>query len=187
MITIRSAAARRGILRRVSLLICAGLLAAAPGCSKSAKPKAAAEPAAEAEKEEAPAAPQVEKKPEAKPAPPVVVHHVPPDPTKWQLADLQAGLTTHDMRFVPAVLIFSMQSANGAKQADDLKGLLERAGQMKDDSSIALPLPPAPNATPVTAAKPVVPGQPATPPATPVAPRRGRRMGGNMRGAGAGS
>src|SRR5580692_5337966 len=133
MITIRSAAARRGILRRVSLLICAGLLAAAPGCSKSAEPK---------------------------PAPPVVVHHVPPDPTKWQLADLQAGLTTHDMRFVPAVLIFSMQSANGAKQADDLKGLLERAGQMKDDPSIALPLPPAPNATPVTAAKPVVPGQP---------------------------
>jgi hypothetical protein len=187
MITIHSTAARRSILRCVSLLICVGLLAAAPGCSKSAKPKAAAEPAGEAEKEEAPAAPQVEKKPEAKPAPAPVVHHVPPDPTKWQLVDLQAGLTTHDMRFMPAVLIFSIQSGNGAKQADDLKGLLERAGQMKDDPSIALPLPPAPNATPVTAAKPVVPGQPATPPANPAAPvRRGRRMGG-YRGAGAGN
>ncbi len=145
------------------------------------KPKAAAEPAAEAEKAEAPAAApaEVEKKPEAKPAPPIVVHHVPSDPTKWQLVDLQAGLTTHDMRFVPAVLLFSFQSGNGAKQADELKGLLECAGQMKDDATIALPLPPPPNATPVTAAKPVVPGQAATPPGTPAAPtRRPRRMGG---------
>ncbi len=83
------------------------------------------------------------------------------------------------MRFVPAVLLFSFQSGNGAKQADELKGLLERAGQMKDDATIALPLPPPPNATPVTAAKPVVPGQAATPPGTPAAPtRRPRRMGG---------
>ncbi len=183
MITFRSAAARRSLLRRVSLVVCAGLLAAAPGCSKMTKPKED-ERAAEAAKVEPPAvAPKVEKK-EAKPAPaPVVVRHVPADFTKWQLADLGAGLSNHDFRFLPAVMMFTMQPGDGTKKAAELKGLLEQAGQMKDDPSIALPLPPAPNA-PVTAAKPVVPG--GTPagnaPATTTPPmRRGRRMGG-MRG-----
>ncbi len=181
MITFRSAAVRRSLLRRVSLVVCAGLLAAAPGCSKLTKPKED-ERAAEAAKVEPPAvAPKVEKK-EAKPAP-VVVRHVPADFTKWQLADLDAGLSNHDNRFVLAMMVFMGQPGDGTKKAAELKGLLEQAGQMKDDPSIALPLPPAPNA-PVTAAKPVVPG--GTPagnaPATTTPPmRRGRRMGG-MRG-----
>jgi hypothetical protein len=104
---------------------------------------------------------------------------------KWELADLQSGLSAHDARFLPAVMIFSMQHLNGAKQAEELRALLERAGQLKDDPSITLPLAPAPTAaTPATAAKPVTPPTASTPPANAAAaPGRGmRRMGGKMGG-----
>ena len=163
------------------LLLGAGLMLAGAGCGKSAKPAAstaAAEPAAAAaeEKEDAPAeakapAKAAKKKAEAKPAAAPEAKPNVKDPAKWQLADLQAGLTTHDLRFVPAVLIFSLQSPNGAERAEELRGLLQRAGQMKDDPIVPLPLPPTPVVTVTTGVAPA-----AAPAATPAAKggRRGR-------------
>jgi hypothetical protein len=165
---------------------------AVPGCGNSSTPKnppaqpavANAEEQAEAPAEKAPA--KVEKKPEAKPAPAPLVRRRPQDPTKWELADLKSGLASHDARFLVAVTIFSLQHPNDAKQAEELRGLLERAGQMKDDSSITLPLAPAPAATTATAAKPVTPPTATTPPANAAAPalggvkRMGRGIGGGL-------
>jgi hypothetical protein len=169
------AAGSRGLLL---LGVCLALTA--PGCgSKSKTPAhtvaADAEQKAEEPAEKPPA--KVEKKPPvvvAPPAPPV--RHVPQDVTKWQLADLQAALAVHDLRFVMAVLMFSVQNRNGQKEAQDLKALLASAGQMKDDPSIALPLSPAPVPVTgaVTASKPVVPG-PAATPGQPPAGRKSRR------------
>jgi len=158
---------------------------AAPGCGNSSTPKnPPAQPAVAANTEEQAEAPaekppaKVEKKPEAKPAPAPLVRRRPQDPTKWELADLQSGLASHDARFLLAVMVFSMQHPNGAKQAEELRGLLESAGQMKDDSSITLPLAPPPAATTATAAKPVTPPTASTPPANGAAPPLGgTRMG----------
>jgi hypothetical protein len=155
---------------------------AAPGCGNSSTPKnPSAQPAVAAadEQAEAPAekpAAKVEKKPEAKPAPPLARRR-PQDPTKWELADLKSGLSAHDARFLPAVVVFTSKHPN---DAEDLRALVERAGQLKDDPSITLPLAPAPT----TAAKPVTPPTASTPPAnTAAAPGRGmRRMGGKMGG-----
>jgi hypothetical protein len=178
------------------LLLCGSMALALPGCGNSSKPKAAPEqPPAEAnaeEKAEAPAeqprgklgkkAP-VEEKPAA-PAP--VARHRPDDPTKWQLADLKSGLAAHDLRFVPAVMVFSVQN-QGSKRAKELQDLLVGAAQMKDDPSITLPLPPQPTATPVTAAKPAPPTAPATPPAGAPTPNAAKRMPRFGRGRAAGS
>jgi hypothetical protein len=157
---------------------------AAPGCGNSSTPKnPPAQPAVAAadEQAEAPAekpAAKVEKKPEAKPAPPLARRR-PQDPTKWELADLKSGLSAHDARFLMAVVVFNSKHPN---DAEDLRALVERAGQLKDDPSITLPLAPAP--TTATAAKPVTPPTASTPPAnTAAAPGRGmRRMGGKMGG-----
>ena len=166
------------------------LLFAAPGCGNSSKAKPATQAAAaEAEeKEEAPAAPVEVKKKPAAPAPLAapLARRSPKDLTKWELADLQAGLVAHDQRFVPAVLIFSMQNPNGSKQAEELRVLLERTGQMKDDATTPpLPLPPGPAAVPVTAAKPVTPGPAVVPPGGAAAPARtgklSKRFGGGGR------
>jgi 2-oxoglutarate dehydrogenase E2 component (dihydrolipoamide succinyltransferase) len=183
-----------GTAFRAKVVVFGACLAfAAPGCGNSSTPKnppaqpavaANAEEQAEAPAEKPPA--KVEKKPEAKPAPAPLARHRPQDPTKWELADLQSGLASHDARFLMAVMIFSMQHPNGAKQAEELRGLLERAGQMKDDSSITLPLAPAPVAATATAATPVTPPTAATPPANGAAPplsgmrRMGRGMGGGL-------
>jgi hypothetical protein len=163
---------------------------AAPGCGNSSTPKnPPAQPAvaANAEEQEAPAEKppeKVEKKPEAKPAPVPLVRRRPQDPRKWEVADLRSGLSAHDARFLPAVMVFSMQHLNGAKEAEELRALLERAGQLKDDSSITLPLAPAPTAT--TAAKPVTPPTASTLPANAAAPALGgmRKMGRKMGGGG---
>jgi hypothetical protein len=154
------------------LFLSAGLMLLAAGCSKASKPRsseaapaaAKAEEKAEAPAEEPPLKLAQPKKAPAKPAAPPPVEIVQKDPTKWDTADLQTGLTTHDPRFVPAVLIFSMQNMNGAKQAEELRGLAEKAGQMKDDLTVPLALPTAPLVTPVSASKPVVPGSVVTPP-----------------------
>jgi hypothetical protein len=157
------------------LLICGCLIFIAPGCGSSSKPKASAEPAAaEAEEkaeEPAPVVPaKFQKKPVAKPAAPEVVQLTQKDPMKWELADLQSGLSARDPRFMPAVLIFSMQNPSGAKRATELRGLLERAGQMKDDPSVPLPLAAAPApVSQVSASKPGTQGPPVATPATPPA------------------
>ncbi len=162
------------------LLLAVCLAFAAPGCGNTKTKAPAAQPAAaeaeenaEAPVEKAPA--KVEKKPAA---PPPVVRHRPNDPSKWELVDLQTGLAAHDSRFLLALMIFATQHS-GAKPAGELQALLERAGQMKDDPSISLPLSPAPVAAPVTASKPVTPAPGATPPAQGPAPgrRAPRRMG----------
>jgi len=161
---------------------------AAPGCGNSSTPKnPPAQPAVAAadEQAEAPAekpAAKVEKKPEATPAPPVARRR-PQDPTKWELVDLKSGLSAHDARFLMAVVIFTSKHPN---DAEDLRALLERAGQLKDDSSITLPLAPAP--TVATAAKPVTPPTASTPPANAAAGlgrgmrRKGGKMGGGLGG-----
>ncbi|HEV3304262.1 MAG TPA: hypothetical protein VG055_31725 [Planctomycetaceae bacterium] len=158
---------------------------AVPGCGNSSTAKnTPAQPAVAAnadEQAEAPAekpAAKVEKKPEAKPAPPVARRR-PQDPTKWELADLKSGLSAHDARFLMAVVAFTSKHPN---DAEDLRALLERAGQLKDDSSITLPLAPAP--TTATAAKPVTPPTASTPPAKAAAGlgRGMRRKGGKMGG-----
>jgi hypothetical protein len=173
--------------RATLAVLCVSFVFAAPGCGNSSTPKAAKEqPAAAANEEEKVEAPvqkppaKVEKKPEVKPAPAPVAHRRPEDPTKWDLADLQSGLTAQDARFVPAAVNYSKQHPNGAKEAQDLRGLLERVGTMKDDPSITLPLAPAPVAAPVTAAKPVTPA-PATAPANTAPAAKGmRRPGGGF-------
>jgi hypothetical protein len=162
------------------LLLGICLALTAPGCgskSKTPAPTVAADAEQKAQEpaEKPPAI--AEKKPPVVAAPPAApVRHVPQDVTKWQLADLQAALAAHDLRFVMAVLVFSVQNRNGQKEAQDLKALLASAGQMKDDPSIALPLSPAPVPATgaVTASKPVVPGQ-AAPPSQPAAGRKSRR------------
>ena len=168
------------------LLLCGSMALALPGCGNSSKKAAPGQQPAAAnaeEKAEAPAeeprgklgkkAP-VEEKPAAAPVP--VARRRPDDPTKWQLADLKSALAAHDLRFVPAVVIFSMQN-QGSKRAKELQDLLVSASQMKDDSTITLPLPPQPTATPVTAAKPALPtAAPVTPPAGAPTPNAGKRM-----------
>lgn len=163
---------------------------AAPGCGNSSTPKnppaqtavaANAEEQAEAPAEKAPA--KVEKKPEVKPAPAPLARRRPQDPTKWELADLQSGLASRDARFLVAVTIFSVQHRNGAKQAEELRGLLERAGQMKDDPSITLPLAPPPTTATAATAQPVTPPTVSTPPAKGTAPPVGGiRMGRGVSG-----
>jgi hypothetical protein len=124
------------------LLIALGTLFAG-GCGNSSKPKAESAPVAtnEEEKAEAPAAPapaKVEKKAvAAKPATPLG----PRDPSKGTRADLKAGLSDRDITFVLAVLQFSNQRPNGPERAKELRGLLESAGQMKDDATVPLPMP----------------------------------------------
>jgi hypothetical protein len=168
------------------LLFCVCLAFAAAGCGNSSTPKtpvAAADGQDNADEPAEKAPPKVEKKPDAKPAPAPVVQRRPNDPLKWEPVDLQSGLAARDGRFAAAVLGFSMQNPNGAESAEKLRALLERAGKLPDDRSISLPLPPAPVAAPVTAAKPVTPApaatQAATPPAKAAAPggRRSKRAG----------
>jgi hypothetical protein len=177
----RAAMVGRAVGPRGRALLFVGLALAAPGCGS--KSKAPAQPAAAVAEEKTdepdvkPAA-KVEKKPvEAKPPEPVA-RKVPQDPMKWQVADLQAGLSAQDARFVPAVMFFSMQNLNGQKQAQDLKALLVTAGRLKDDVSISMPLSPAPASASVTASKPVVPGSPVTPGQPPTGTGRKKRMGG---------
>ncbi len=177
-------------IRLATAALCVCVTFTAAGCGKSSKPKAEAQPAAaDAEqKAEQPAekapAPAAEKPAQVKPAP--IARRRPQDPMKWEVVDLQSGLAAHDGRFVPAVMFFSIQNPNGAKQANELRTLLERAGQLKDDAMITLPLAPAPITS--TAAKPVVQGPaPVTPPAgaTPTPPgSRGNRRGGRTFGFG---
>jgi hypothetical protein len=178
--------------RSTVLILGVCLAFALSGCGNSSKPKPAEQPAAAAEPEEKAEAPaekpaKIQKRPEAKPAPPPVARRRPDDPMKWDVADLQSGLSAHDGRFVPAVVGFSMQHLNGAKQAGELKGLLERAGQLKDDPGVSLPLSPGVTTTPTAtaaAANPVTPPVAATPPADSgkkgsdgaVGKRRGRRF-----------
>jgi hypothetical protein len=165
------------------VLLFVGLALAAPGCGSKSKAPPAQTVAAEAEQKadepDAKPAAKVEKKPvEAKPPEPVA-RKVPQDPMKWQVADLQAGLSAQDGRFVPAVMFFSVQNLNGQKQAQDLRALLVTAGRLKDDVSISLPLSPAPASASVTASKPVVPGPPVTPGQPPTGTGRKKpRMGG---------
>jgi hypothetical protein len=165
------------------LLLCVSLTVALTGCSKATKHKASsdeqpaaakAEEKAEAPAEQPPA--KAEKKAEEKPAaaPAPVARHRPEDPTKWELADLKSALAAHDVRFVPAVLFYSMQN-QGSKRAKELQELLATAGQMKDDSSIGLPLPPPPAPTPVTAAKPAMPAPSFTPGSGGAFPNLGKR------------
>jgi hypothetical protein len=172
----RAAIVRRAVGPRGLVLVLVGLVLAAPGCgskSKASAQPAAAEAEQKGEEPDVKPAAKVEKKPvEVKPAEPVA-RKVPQDPMKWQVADLQAGLSAQDGRFVPAVMLFSMQNLNGQKQAQDLKGLLVTAGRMKDDVSISLPLSPAPAPASVTASKPVVPGSPVGPSQPPT--RSGRK------------
>jgi hypothetical protein len=164
------------------LLLCVWLAFAAPGCGKSSTAKTPTDqPAAAADADEKAEAP-AEKPPvkiEKKPAVPVpVVRRRPKDPMKWELADLQTGLAAHDLRFVPAVLVFSVQNPNGAKQAEELQALLERAGQLKDDPSITLPLTQPPASAQAAASQPAA-GPAATPPAKPSGfSKRPRRLGG---------
>ncbi|HET6328438.1 MAG TPA: hypothetical protein VFG04_27395 [Planctomycetaceae bacterium] len=173
------------------LLICLGLAIVMPGCgrlkSKSAAPAATADAEKKAEEPDPTEKPpiKVEKKPVEVKAPAPVVRHVPSDLSKWQLADLQSALSAQDLRFVGAVMLFSVQSLNGKKQAQDLKGLLESAGRMKDDASISLPLAPAPAFGPMTAAKPVVPGA-AADPSQPAAPSGRKKKPGRLAGGGFG-
>jgi hypothetical protein len=180
-------------LPATALTLGAALMLSAAGCSKVDKPRQTPEEAARAEQKAEPAAaapaepPKPEKKeePPAKPAPVVEVRHVPADPTKWVLADLQAGLSNHDIRFIPAVVFFSLQHANDAQHANELKGLLETAGKMKDDPNPLLPLPAAPVATAapaVPATIPVLPLPGTTAAGKPTAPegRRPRRLGGGI-------
>lgn len=162
------------------LVICLGLAIALPGCGRLKSKSAAPAPTAEAEKKAEDPDPaekppiKVEKKPVEVKAPAPVVRHIPSDLTKWKFADLQSALSAQDLRFVAAVMVFSSQSLNGKQQAQELKGLLETAGRMKDDPSVTLPLaaPPAFGAT--TAAKPVVPGAAAAP-GQPAAAAAGRK------------
>ncbi len=173
----------RQVGRSVGLLLLWVWLAfAAPGCSKSSTAKTPTnQPAAAADADEKAEAP-AEKAPvkiEKKPAVPVpVVRRRPKDPMKWELADLQTGLAAHDLRFVPAVLVFSVQNPNGAKQAEELQALLERAGQLKDDPSITLPLTQPPASAQATASPAAGPA--ATPPAKPAGTfnKRPKRVGG---------
>jgi hypothetical protein len=144
------------------------------GCSGSSKPKAETAPVAtnEEEKPEAPAPAKIEKKAVAAKPP---VPQGPRDPSKWKLADLKAGLSDHDITFVPAVLLFSMQSPNGPERAKDLRGLLESAGQMKDDATVPLPIPGSPVVS-AAAAAPVPAMGPQTP--APEKPAGRKRPGG---------
>jgi hypothetical protein len=173
------------------LFLCVCLAMGAPGCGHSKSKAPAQTAAAEAEqKAEEPAEKPPEKAPEkiakkpveAKPAAPVARR--PQDLTKWQLADLKSGLSAHDLRFAAAVLFFSLQNRNGKTEAQELKGLLESAAGMPDDTSISLPLSPAPVAAAVTAAKPVVPGAAAAPAQAPATPtlRQGSRSPGKFGG-----
>jgi hypothetical protein len=175
---------------------------AVAGCGNSSKSKPAAGQAADAaaapEENAEPAAnqprplfgkhaaPSAPVKPAVAPA---LARHRPKDSLKWELADLQTGLAARDPQFVPAVLIFSSQNLNDAKAAGDLRGLLERAGQMSDDPGVALPLAPAPAApavaapaatTPVAATKPAMPTP--TPAAAPSDPGNGPGRLGRKRG-----
>jgi hypothetical protein len=176
------------IFRATVTLLGVCVVFAAAGCGNSPKPKApeqAPATAAAEEKDEAPVEKppaKAEKKPEAKPAHPPVARRRSDDPTKWELADLKTGLSAQDARFIPAVVAFGMQHP---KQADELRALLERAGQLKDDPAITLPLSPlALPAAVTTASKPVTPS-PATPPADKNSGSQGRRrMGGRMSGYG---
>jgi len=185
-------------LPATALTLGAALILSAAGCGKVDKPRQTAEEAAQAEKKAEAAAAPVEppkpekKKEEPKPAPVVEVRHVPADPTKWVLADLQAGLTNHDIRFVPAVVFFSLQHANDANKATELKALLETAGKMKDDPNPQVPLPAAPVATTAAPSSATTPGTipilplPGSTPGKPSGPaggRRARRMGGAYGGA----
>jgi hypothetical protein len=180
--------ARRAVGPRGLLLLFLGLAVAAPGCG--AKSKAPAQPAAaeaeqKADEGEAQPVAKVDKKPVVAKAPEVVTRKVPQDPMKWQVADLQVGLSAQDGRFVPAVMFFSIQNLNGKKQAEDLKGLLVAAGRLKDDASISLPLSPAPVPASVTASKPVAPTAAVTPGQRPTKSGRkrpgGRGFGGGLK------
>jgi hypothetical protein len=188
--TCRARHAWQAVGPRGLLLLCVCLALTAPGCGSKSKTSAHAVAADAEQKAEEPAEKppaKVEKKPPVVVAPPAApMRRVPQDVTKWQLADLQSALAAHDLRFVMAVLVFSLQNRTGEKEAQDLKALLASAAQMKDDPNISLPLSPAPVAAPITAAKPVVaippPGQ-----SQPPADRRsvrgfgGRGVGGRLK------